>query len=296
VGIPTETVYGLAANALDPYACAKIFEAKKRPYFDPLIVHIADRAMLDRIVCDVPDIIEKIIEKFWPGPLTVVLPKTKIIPDLITSGLHTVAVRMPDHDVPRKLILESGCPIAAPSANPFGYLSPTEAIHVNEQLGDKVEMILDGGRCTVGIESTIVKFHEGSLYCLRPGGLSIDEMEDALGIRVVMVKDEKLPEAPGQLPYHYAPNARVIIIAEGDSIPEGPESALCAFRENRRLDRFLRVEILSQNGDIREAATNLFAALHRLDASGASIIYAEQVPEKGVGLAIMNRLRKAAAR
>jgi L-threonylcarbamoyladenylate synthase len=296
VGIPTETVYGLAANALDPYACAKIFEAKKRPYFDPLIVHIADRIMLSRIARDIPDPIERLIDKFWPGPLTVVLPKTDDVPDIVTSGLHTVAVRMPAHDVPRQLIQETGCPLAAPSANPFGYLSPTEAIHVDEQLGDQVELILDGGRCIVGIESTIVKYHEGSVYCLRPGGLSIEEMESVLGIRVVMVNDEKLPEAPGQMLSHYAPNARVVIIKEGDPIPEGPESALCAFRENRRSGRFSRVEILSQSGDIREAAANLFSALHRLDASGASIIYAEKVPEEGVGLAIMNRLRKAAAR
>ncbi|HEY1405003.1 MAG TPA: L-threonylcarbamoyladenylate synthase [Spirochaetota bacterium] len=296
VAIPTETVYGLAADALNPIACAKIFEAKKRPYFDPLIVHIADHDMIYRLASDIPREIQSLIGHFWPGPLTVIVHKTDLVPDIITSGLHTVALRMPRHPVPLALIRESGCPLAAPSANPFGYLSPTEARHVDEQLGNAIDLILDGGPCEVGVESTIVKYHDGMIHCLRPGGISIAELADISSCEVVLSSFDDLPEAPGQLPFHYSPHAQMILVPEGEKIPSGEDIAFCAFRKNKNTGRFARVEILSPTGNLREAAANLFSALHRLDTSGASCIYAEELPEEGLGLAVMNRLRKAAAR
>lgn len=295
VALPTETVYGLGADALNPSACTKIFEAKNRPHFDPLIVHVADMDMFRILSRDVPEQILRLTEKFWPGPLTVVVRKSDIVPDIITSGLPTVAIRMPRHDVALSLIRKSGRPIAAPSANPFGYLSPTEARHVEEQLGGRVDMILDGGSCTVGLESTIVKFHAGKIHLLRPGGIPAEEIERVAGDLVHSSPDE-IPDAPGQMPWHYAPRAKVVLIREGEEIPEQKNAALCAFRINARQNRFIHIEILSPNSDLAQAAVNLFSALHRLDASGADIIYAEEVPENGLGLAIMNRLRKAAAR
>lgn len=296
VAIPTETVYGLAANALNPYACAKIFEAKKRPYFDPLIVHIADYKMLESVASSVPSELQKLITRFWPGPLTVILPKNESIPEIVTSGLSTVAVRMPRHEVTLSLIRESALPLAAPSANPFGYLSPTEAIHVEEQLGMSVDMIIDGGRCEVGVESTIVKYHDGRIYCLRPGGITLEEISETSGCEAVLSDGSDVPEAPGLLPSHYSPNARVVLIDEGEPVDAGDDVALCLFRKNTNKGHFAAVEILSEKGDLREAASNLFSALHRLDGAGASVIYIEKVTEQGIGVAIMNRMKKAAAR
>jgi L-threonylcarbamoyladenylate synthase len=295
VALPTETVYGLGADALNPSACAKIFAAKNRPHFDPLIVHIADLDMFQSLTTAVSEQILRLTDEFWPGPLTVVVRKSDAVPDIITSGLPTVAIRMPRHDVAISLIKKSGKPIAAPSANPFGYLSPTEAKHVEEQLGSKVDMILDGGSCTVGVESTIVKFHNGRIHLLRPGGIPVEEIQRVIG-SIAHSSPDEIPDAPGQMPWHYAPRAKVVLIREGEEIPEQNNTALCAFRSNVRRNQFIHEEILSPNGDFAEAAVNLFSALHRLDASGAKIIYAEEVPEKGLGLAIMNRLRKAAAR
>jgi L-threonylcarbamoyladenylate synthase len=295
VAIPTETVYGLAANALNPYACAKIFEAKNRPHFDPLIVHVSDRIMLDTISDSIPVEIERLIARFWPGPLTVVVKKNTTVPDIVTSGLNSVAIRMPRHDVALAVIREAGIPLAAPSANPFGYLSPTTAIHVEEQLGSRIDMILDGGSCEVGVESTIVKLYDGKIHCLRPGGITLNELAETAGCEAVLSDKGDIPEAPGLLPSHYAPHTKVILINEGDHIEADETAALCLFRKNNYSGHFAGMEILSVSGDLKEAASNLFAALHRLDCLGASVIYAEIVPENGIGVAIMNRLRKAAA-
>jgi len=172
VAFPTETVYGLGANALDAGAVARVFEVKNRPHFDPLIVHIADEAWLPRLVIEIPSSARKLAEAFWPGPLTLVLPKTDLIPDLVTSGLPGVAVRMPSHPMARQLLRETDLPIAAPSANPFGQLSPTTAQHVAETLGDRIDLILDGGPCEVGVESTVVQVHADGAVLLRQGGIA----------------------------------------------------------------------------------------------------------------------------
>jgi L-threonylcarbamoyladenylate synthase len=294
VAFPTETVYGLGADALNPQACAAIFEAKKRPFFDPLIVHISDFSQLVPLVKNPSEVELILAHAFWPGPLTIIFRKMDIIPDIVSSGLDTVAVRMPSHLVALELIRRSGTPIAAPSANPFGYLSPTTAEHVDSQLGSAVGMILDGGPCDVGVESTIIRVEENRVILLRPGGIPAEQIERLTSLRIAVQDNTKKVESPGQMPWHYAPSSKLVIIPEGAPVPETAGNALCAFRTKR--EGFSAVEVLSPSGDLREAAARLFSALRDLDASGANIIYAEEVPENGLGRAIMNRLKKAAAK
>lgn len=294
VAFPTETVYGLGANALSAEAVAGIFEAKKRPFFDPLICHVSDMEMLASIVKEMPKSIIPLIEKFWPGPLTVVLPKADIIPDIVTAGLDTVAVRMPSHPIALSLIKQSGVPIAAPSANPFGYLSPTTAEHVKDGLKNNVDLIIDGGKCSVGVESTIIRIGNDGNYLLRPGGIPLEEIESLTG---PLLRPEKvdIPDAPGLLPSHYSPHSKVIIVEEGEQIPDEANICLLSFQKKRTLQNVLNQLVLSEKGSEREAAANLFTYLHMLDDCKPDIIYAERVPEIGLGLAVMNRLRKAAA-
>ncbi len=299
VAFPTETVYGLGADALNPDAVAKIFEAKQRPRFDPLIVHITDRAMLDALVPDVLPAAHRLIEVFWPGPLTLILPKRPTVPDLVTAGLPTVAVRMPDHAVAQALIREAGTPIAAPSANPFGYVSPTTAQHVLDSLGDRVNLILDGGPCPIGVESTIVSMVGTRPELLRPGSISLEEIREVVGPVVRPAPDDSSPLAPGQSARHYATRTPVTILAAQGARPiaHGQERAgLLAFSApGYPDDRFCAIEVLSPSGDLREAAHHLFAALRRLDALGLDRLYAEPCEERGLGLAIMDRLRRCAA-
>ncbi len=292
---PTETVYGLGADALNERAVAKIFEAKRRPFFDPLICHVHDIDSFLSMTRDVPPLAMALAEAFWPGPLTLVCRKKDHIPSLVTAGLPTVGVRIPSHPVALELIRACNLPVAAPSANPFGYLSPTSAAHVREQLEGRIDALLDGGSCAVGVESTIVQVDGAGVFILRPGGVSAEDIERITGEPVSYRTDAVLPDAPGQLDSHYAPEAGVVVIPEYAEVPHTEKCALLAFRENRRSNEFISVEILSTDGDLREAAANLFAALHRLDSCGAVRIYAEAVPETGLGAAIMNRLRKAAA-
>lgn len=291
VAFPTETVYGLGADALNSAAVSRIFEAKDRPFFDPLIVHISLFSDLARLVRDPDEKALKLAEKVWPGPLTIVLQKSGIVPDIVTAGLPTVAVRMPANDIARELIKQSGTAIAAPSANPFGYISPTTAEHVRDQLGSRVDMILDGGNCSIGIESTIIKFVNGPAV-LRYGGLSIEEIEKITGkIQSSIIESEKT-ESPGQLPYHYSPSTPVILVDEIYSL-RGERSGLLAFTPPERNIPVKKIEILSHNGDLREAAANLFSSLHALDAACLDVIYAEKVPLHGLGRAIMDRLTRA---
>jgi len=295
VAFPTETVYGLGANAFHPLAVARIFDVKQRPYFDPLIVHIAQPADLEKIVSDIPSVAGKLMERFWPGPLTLVLPKRQEVPDLVTAGLPTVAVRMPSHAVALELIELAGCPIAAPSANPFGYLSPTTAQHVREQLGNEVDLILDGGPCEVGVESTILSFSEKRPRLLRPGGVSLEEIESIIGkVDTGPVKTLR-PSAPGMLARHYAPRTPIVLDWRDKDLRshEGKKIGLLAFQEPVNYPAFDHVEVLSKKGDFREAAANLFAAIRRLDTAKLDMILAEAVPEVGLGRAIMDRLRRA---
>ncbi|HOK02112.1 MAG TPA: L-threonylcarbamoyladenylate synthase [Spirochaetota bacterium] len=291
VAFPTETVYGLGADATNPEAVAKIFEAKERPYFDPLIVHIANKADILKVAQSPDRRTEFLIERFWPGPLTVILKKRENIPDIVTSGLETVAVRMPSHETALSLIRESSTVVAAPSANKFSSLSPTTARHVFEQLGNAVDFILDGGQCLVGIESTIVKIEEDSIKLLRPGGIPKEAIEDCLSLEIVEMQQHLKVEAPGQLDYHYSPQKPVVLV---DKIPVDDNNAGFLFFTkpsfNIPLDRSF---ILSADGDLREAAANLFLALHFLDSLDIKRIYAQRLPEKGLGLAIMDRLKKA---
>jgi L-threonylcarbamoyladenylate synthase len=294
VAFPTETVYGLGADALNPIACAKIFEAKKRPFFDPIIVHVSSVEQARTLFQAIPEQAEILISQFWPGPLTLVIPKTAIVPDIVTAGLDTVAVRMPSHHVAAALVQAAGTPIAAPSANLFQQLSPTTAEHVREQLGDSVDIILDGGPATIGVESTILKVGEPPVL-LRPGGLPLEAIEEVIGPVKVAPSSTENPEAPGQMKTHYAPRTPLMILRDPAQWPADARVGYLAFATPAAEINVDALEILSPTGDLREAAANLFACLHRLDAAGTDIILAEPVPEEGLGRAIMNRLQKAAS-
>jgi len=295
VAFPTETVYGLGASAFEPLAVARVFELKARPRFDPLIVHIASVREVESLAASFPLAAQKLAEQFWPGPLTLVLPKHPIVPDIVTAGLSSVAIRQPDHPVALSLIRTAGVPIAAPSANLFGRTSPTTAAHVDEQFNERLELILDGGSCRVGVESSIVSFVGTTPVLLRPGGVPLEDLEAAIGQVGIQTSSCERPLAPGQLPCHYAPRTPLKLLHENDTRPNGGRLGLLSLR--RCVDRagLAAFEILSEEGDLREAAANLFAAIRRLDAQRLDLIIAEAVPETGLGRAIMDRLRRAAA-
>ena len=297
VAFPTETVYGLGADGLNPTAVAKIFEAKQRPSFNPLILHIASHDQLKELVNIESDKVYKLINHFWPGPLTLVLPKKDIVPDIVTAGNPTVAVRMPQHQIAKALIEECDKPIAAPSANQFGFLSPTTAAHVEKQLGDKVNIILDGGKSDVGVESTIVEVTNDKVWLLRHGGISLEQLREVCDSVEVKKTDSDKPNAPGQLFQHYAPKIRMKFIS--DILPDehdGKRVGGLFFKENCTEINFSHVEFLSQTGDMREAAANLFFHLHELEEKELDLILVEPVEEKGLGIAIMDRLVKATNR
>ena len=294
VSFPTETVYGLGADGLNPIAAAKIFEAKNRPAFNPLILHIADNDTLNRIAEWKNGNVEKLIEKFWPGPLTLVLPKKQIVPELVTSGNPTVAVRMPNHPVALDLIRKAGTPIAAPSANRFGQLSPTDARHVVKQLKDRVDVILNGGPCEVGVESTILEILDDKIYLLRHGGLAIEEIESVVGKVEVKPHNTVNPNSPGQLAFHYSPVIPLKFFTEENiAANKGKKIGVIYFREKKRDYGFTAEKVLSPAGDFREAAANLFSYLHEFEKENIDIILIEPVEETGLGRAIMDRLRKA---
>lgn len=293
VAFPTETVYGLGANALDPIAVARIFEIKGRPRFDPLIVHVAALHQVKDLVTELPEQAQELMRFFWPGPLTIVLSKSDLVPDIVTAGLPTVAIRMPDHPIALTLIRKSGVPVAAPSANLFGHVSPTTADHVRQQLGDRVDRVLDGGRCPIGVESTVISVSGSTATLLRPGGTPLEEIERVIGPVQRRTRVQATPMSPGQLPYHYAP--RTPLVLKGQNLPKSASRCgLLSFTVPTSTEGFVAVEVLSAVGDLREAAANLFAALHRLDAMQLDLIVAELVPEVGLGLAINDRLRRAA--
>jgi L-threonylcarbamoyladenylate synthase len=295
VAFPTETVYGLGADALDVRAVARVFEAKNRPSFDPLIVHVPDTAALTRVA--VPDArVAGLAARFWPGPLSLVLRRQPAVPDLVTAGLETVAVRVPDHPAAIALLRAAATPVAAPSANPFGYVSPTTAEHVIDQLGDRVDLVLDGGPCRVGLESTILALLADTPLVLRPGGVTREELEQALGREIGVAPSTDKPIAPGQLSRHYATRTPLKILAG----PAGPAPAarvgLLAMRASREDLGYAAVEVLAPDGSLASAAQSLFAALRRLDALSLDLLVAEPCPEEGLGRAIMDRLRRCAAR
>ncbi len=292
VAFPTETVYGLGADVFNSYAIAKIFEIKRRPKFDPLIVHICDKDSVFDIAEHVPLLAKRLAERFWPGPLTIILRKKSVIPDIVTAGLSTVGIRMPSHPVARKLIKALGRPIAAPSANPFGYISPTRVSHVVRSFKDKVPIVLDGGNSQFGLESTIISISNDKVIVNRHGAIPIEEIR-AMGITVEEKKGNDKCEAPGELPYHYAPVKPLIIVNTIDEVVLNDSSFLGLVEKKKRpISRYIRY--LSRDGDLKEAAANFFSHLIDLDKKDVDIIYAERIPEKGLGKAMMERLKKAA--
>jgi L-threonylcarbamoyladenylate synthase len=297
VAFPTETVYGLGANALDPQAVARIFAAKGRPAFDPLIVHVDGRAMLARVGERLSPAAERLIARFWPGPLTLVVPKAGEVPALVTAGLPYRNRRQPAHPLAAALIAAAGVPLAAPSANPFGGISPTCAEHVSRGLGAAVDLILDGGPTEYGLESTIVSAAGEELVLLRHGALSLETLQAFAGpIRDATAPSAgATPNAPGQLSSHYAPRTPLRLI-DPRLVPPEERRAAGVLAFERSFADYAAVRVLSPRGSLREAAAQLFATLHALDALGLARIDAEPVPEHDLGRAIMDRLRRAAFR
>jgi L-threonylcarbamoyladenylate synthase len=298
VAIPTETVYGLAANALNPIAVAKIFEAKERPTFDPLIVHTYSLSRVKEFVTDIHPALLTLAETFWPGPLTLLLPKKESIPSLVTSGLDRVGVRVPNHPLTLELLAQLAFPLAAPSANPFGYISPTTAKHVDKQLGDKIPYILDGGNSEIGLESTIVGEEDGEIIIYRLGGLSLDDIESVIGKVSVQLNQSSNPKAPGQLKSHYAPKKPVYIgnLNELQSKYSDKKIGAIIFGTVIKLNESVVIKNLSFSKNYQEASANLFSFLRELDEADVDVIITDLLPEVGLGLAINDRLKRAATR
>jgi L-threonylcarbamoyladenylate synthase len=311
VAFPTETVYGLGADAFNPEALAKVFEVKGRPRFDPLIIHIAAIEDLEKtanvslLSKEARKNLYMLAEKFWPGPLSIILPKNEKIPGIATAGLSTAAIRLPDHEAARKLISLSGTAVAAPSANPFGSISPTRAEHVRE-LGEKVDLILDGGSTRIGLESTVLDITGDCVKILRPGGTPKEEIEKLVGAVQSPVENELCPQnpsSPGQLKSHYAPKTPLSVFT-ADAIVSRPYEKPCAFLffDGSTRDAWLRahgqppgspvIKVLSETGQVIQAAARLFETLHELDSLGVSRIFAQLAPPEGLGEAINDRLRR----
>lgn len=302
VAFPTETVYGLGANALDPIAVAKIFELKGRPRFDPLIVHISRPSDMNELVDGIPVIAQELVKQFWPGPLSLVLSKKSSVPDIVTAGLASVAIRCPAHPVAQQLLVAADVPVSAPSANRFGMVSPTTAQHVLDQFGDAVKCI-DGGPCNVGVESTVISFVDSTderPRLLRHGGITQEQIERITGPIETMIHKESQPTSPGQLSRHYSPRTPLVIAANGASLASLTDGytnvGLICLKPDDDADQFSATEVLSQNGCLREAATRLFAAMRKLDTMNLDLIVAKAVPEVELGRAIMDRLSRAAAK
>lgn len=298
VAIPTETVYGLAGNAFSPAGVATIFQVKNRPAFDPLIVHSDSLQKIKDFVSHFPEKASALAARFWPGPLTLLLPRNRHIPDLVTSGLDTVAVRIPNHPLTLQLLNILDFPLAAPSANPFGYISPTRAEHVENQLGNQIPYILDGGPSQVGIESTIIGFEGEKAIIYRLGGISIEDIEKIIGPVQVMPHSSSNPQAPGMLKSHYAPRKPVYIENISPLLQKYPADKIGVLAFQQAVDGIPHANqiILSQNGDFSEAAQHLFAGLRQLDTLPIDIIYAELLPEKDLGRAVNDRIKRAAAK
>lgn len=299
VAVPTETVYGLAANALDPDAVVKIFEAKQRPRFNPLIIHLPDWSAVPKYAVEIPAGAEQLARHFTPGPLTFLLKKAPVIPDLVTAGSPKVAVRIPSHPLTHALLSRLDFPLAAPSANPFGYVSPTTAQHVLESLNGRIPYILDGGPCKVGVESTIVDFEDGQVIVRRKGGTSLEAMTAVLGHAPLLKTGvEDHPVAPGQLKSHYATSTPLYA---GD-LPalarkfQGRKICVIAFGKNAGGIDAYKVFQLSEKEDTEEAAKNLFSVMRQADQCGAEVIIAGWLPEHGLGPAVNDRLNRAQAR
>jgi L-threonylcarbamoyladenylate synthase len=296
VAVPTETVYGLAADARNDRAVATIFQVKERPLFDPLILHLPEKSWVKRLSkldAEQEKLVAALIERFWPGPLTLLLPKSEEVSDLVTASLPTVALRMPANLVVRAILLRGGFPIAAPSANRFGRVSPTSAEHVLEELGSKIPLIIDDGPTKLGLESTIVEPTGGKKLVLhRPGPITEAVLAEFGAVESADLKGSI--KAPGQTLSHYAPDKPVRLIAKGDVPPDSAEAGLLAWGQSAQGSRFRVTRSLSESCDLVEAASRLFSLLRAMDREPVTAIYVEKVPETGIGKAIMNRLYRAA--
>ena len=296
IAIPTETVYGLAGNAFSDEAIQKIYALKKRPHFNPLIVHIKSAEYLHEVALEIPEKAQKLANAFWPGPLTLVLKKQAKVPDRVTSGKDTVAVRMPDHPLTLSLLSSLDFPLVAPSANPFGSISPTCAAHVDEYFGASLKMVLDGGVCTRGIESTIIGFNGEEPVLYRHGSLPVEEIEAVVGPLRLHTKDDNSPSAPGMLSRHYAPKTPTYLtsnLKEMCASFEGKRVGVLVFKEKIQHPAIVHQEVLSDKGSYAEAASNLYSAMHTLDQHQLDVIIAEKLPNEGLGVTMNDRLLRA---
>ncbi|MEM8899974.1 MAG: L-threonylcarbamoyladenylate synthase [Bacteroidota bacterium] len=297
VALPTETVYGLAANALNESAVSKIYQAKNRPSFNPLIIHLAESTPLAEYAQDIPEEAHILAKAFWPGPLTLLLPKRSTVPDLVTAGSAIVAIRIPAHPLIQAVLAHTHFPLAAPSANPSGYISPTSASHVKRQLDGRIPYILDGETSHVGVESTIVGFQDGQVTIYRYGGVSEEEIESILGKKLQTNLHSHSPQSPGMLKSHYAPGLPLHL----GEIPQllkqfaGRRIGVISFKTSYVHEDIAVQYILSPQGELDQAASNLFSMLHKMDQNDVELILAERVPNEGVGKAINDRLTRATA-
>ena len=295
VAIPTETVYGLAGNIFSEKAIKSIFSTKKRPFFNPLIVHIPSIDSLSDLVTHVPEKAKLLAAAFWPGSLTLVLKKSNKIPDLITAGKDTVAVRVPNHPITLALLKKLPFPLAAPSANPFGSISPTKPTHVENYFRNSIKMVLDGGSCANGIESTIIGFENEEPVIYRLGALPLEEIEALVGAISIKNKKEEKPDAPGMLARHYAPKTSTFLVDDvAAEVKKHSEKKIgvLVFKSSLNNENITEI-ILSRKGSMQEAAANLYAAMHELDSKNLDIIIAERFSEFSLGKSINDRLKRA---
>jgi len=296
IAIPTETVYGLAGNAYSEKAIGKIFALKKRPFYNPLIVHIKSAEFLINVACEIPDVAKELAAEFWPGPLTLVLKKKTIIPDIVTAGKDTVAIRVPNHPLALNLLEQLDFPLAAPSANPFGSISPTSALHVYNYFEDNLGIILDGGECEKGIESTIIGFEDNQPIVYRLGSLSIEQIENKVGKVLTKNHDDATPQAPGMLSRHYAPSTDTYLTNDVKQMIQAHPNkkiGLLLFQNQLKNTPVAHQEMLSSSGNLKEAAKNLYAAMHRLDKLNLDLIIAEELPNTGLGKTLNDKLQRA---
>jgi L-threonylcarbamoyladenylate synthase len=297
IAIPTETVYGLAGNAFSETAIKKIFNLKKRPFYNPLIVHIKSAEFLTRVAADIPDMAKKMAREFWPGPLTLILKKQPNIPDLVTAGKETVAIRVPNHPLTLSLLAQLDFPLAAPSANPFGSISPTTAEHVANYFKDTLGVVLDGGECEKGLESTIIGFENNQPVLFRLGAISVEDIEKIIGkVLVKTSASETDVAAPGMLSRHYSPTTNTHLtdnVREYIKLFQDKKIGLLLFKDSVKDNHITHQEILSPAGNLAEAAKALYAALHRLDKLDLDVIIAERFPDHGLGKTINDRLQRA---
>ncbi|RTY96887.1 threonylcarbamoyl-AMP synthase [Flavobacterium franklandianum] len=296
IAIPTETVYGLAGNAYNETAIKKIFELKKRPFYNPLIIHLKSASCISDVALEIPESALILATTFWPGPLTLVLKKQPHISDLVTAGKETVAIRVPNHPVALALLDQLDFPLAAPSANPFGSISPTNAEHVYNYFGEELNVILDGGECEKGLESTIIGFENNQPVLYRHGSISLEEIENIVGKLGITTNSDTSPNAPGMLSRHYAPKTDTYLtnnISELLKCFEGKKIGLLLFKNTVQNKSIIHQEILSKSGNFNEAAKNLYAAMHRLDQNKLDVIIAERLPDEGLGKTINDKLERA---